>query len=120
MLLLLISTHCICIFVKGCSLHLDSVRSEIQVLGFDWITESPESFKKNKKQNDTVLVKKKSTGCNRILDWVNQPGHTRFFFPLFFLKPGPVLAPGQPGSGSICRVGPGFKIMVSSVSYLNW
>jgi hypothetical protein len=102
-------------FVKGCSLHLDSARSEIQILDFDWITESPGSFKKNKKQNE---VKKKSTGCNRVFDRVNQPGHTRFFLPLFFLKPGPVPAPGQLGSGSICRVGPDFKTMVSSVSGL--
>jgi hypothetical protein len=29
----------------------------------------------------------------------------------FFLKPGPVPAPGQPGSGSIRRAGPGFKTM---------
>jgi hypothetical protein len=29
----------------------------------------------------------------------------------FFLKPGPVPAPGQPGLGSIRQAGPGFKTM---------
>jgi len=65
-----------------------------------WVlTGSPEStffFKKN--QNDVILVKKKSTGCNWVFDWVlsGQPGHTGFFLPLFFLQLGPVPAPGRP------------------------
>jgi hypothetical protein len=47
-------------------------------------------------QNDVILVKKqKSTSCNRVFDRI-LPGHTGFFLSLFFLQPGPVLAPGRP------------------------
>lgn len=87
MLLLLISTHCICIFVKGCSLHLDSARSEIQILDFDWITESPGSFKKNKKQNNAVLVKKNQRVATGFLTGSTSRVTPGFSFPCFFLNP---------------------------------
>jgi len=59
------------------------------------------------KQNEVVLVKKKSTGYNRVFDWVlpSQPSHTRFFLPLFFLQPGTVQALGQPSSELNRRAG---------------
>jgi len=38
-------------------------------------------------------------GCNRVFDQV-LPGHIGFFLSLFFLQPGPVLAPGLPSPRS--------------------
>jgi len=33
------------------------------------------------------------------------PGHTGFFFPLFFLQPGPIPAPGRPaGPGQVLKL----------------
>ena len=58
-------------------------------------------YKKNKSQRV----------CNRVLTGscrVNppgQPGHTRFFLPLFFLQPGPIPAPGRPaGPGRVSKL----------------
>jgi hypothetical protein len=57
-------------------------------------------------QNNVILVKKK-TKINRLQPGFlpNQPGHTGFFLPLFFLQPGPVLVPGRPaGLGWVLKL----------------
>jgi hypothetical protein len=64
--------------------------------GFDRVIESPELIFLN--QNDIVLVKKKLTGCNRVL-----PDHTGFFLSLFFLQPGPIPALG-PGPDRVSKL----------------
>jgi hypothetical protein len=73
-------------------------------------------------QNNIVLVKEKKNQwiCNRVLPGqlgrgVSPPGHIRFFLPLFFLQPGPVLAPGRQGPESTCQAEPGFKTMETIV-----
>jgi hypothetical protein len=60
-------------------------------------------------QNDAVLVKKtkvlQPSFLPGLIGSTGSPGHTEFFLSLFFLQPGPVLAPGWPGPGSTYRTG---------------
>jgi hypothetical protein len=74
-------------------------------LGFGQVTGSPESiyFLKSKRRRFS-----KKTKINRLQPsfWPGQPGHTRFFIPLFFLQPNPVPAldrPNRPDLGSTRR-----------------
>jgi hypothetical protein len=39
-------------------------------------------------------------GCNQVFDWINSD----FAFLYFFLKPGLVLAPDQPGPGPVSKL----------------
>jgi hypothetical protein len=66
--------------------------------------------KKNKKK---IKVNGFTTGSC----WVNPPGHTGFFLPLFFLQPGQVPAPGWPSLESTRRVRPDFKTMLNMVGF---
>jgi hypothetical protein len=70
-------------------------------------------------------------GCNRVFNRVlsggrvNLPGYTGFFLSLFFLKLGPVSAPGRSGPGLTRRAGPGFKIIIDviyklGINYFNF
>jgi hypothetical protein len=98
-----------------------------RVLDFNWVNKLIKLiFFLN--QNDIILVKKKqiSMGCNRIFNRVlsggrvNLPGYTGFFLSLFFLKLGPVSAPGRSGPGLTRRAGPGFKIIIPDMKlYIN-
>ena len=71
--------------------------------------------------NNIVLVKKKIkkkvNGFTTGSCWVNPPGHTGFFLPLFFLQPGQVPAPGWPSLESTRRVRPDFKTMLNMVGF---
>jgi hypothetical protein len=61
-------------------------------LGFDRVTGSIFFFK-SKRRRFSKKKKQKSTGYNRFFDRV-LPGHTEFFFTLFFLQLGSVPTPG--------------------------
>jgi hypothetical protein len=91
--------------------------------------ESPGSILIFFNQNDVVLVKnkQKSTGCNRVFDWilpdppchrVNPPGHTDFWLSLFFLKSDPIPAPARPNPGSTRRAGLSFKTMLWTIKWI--
>jgi hypothetical protein len=64
-----------------------------RVLGFDRVTGSI-FFLKSKRRRFSKKKKQKSTGYNRFFDRVTPPGHTEFFFTLFFLQLGSVPTPG--------------------------
>jgi hypothetical protein len=94
-------------FIVSCRVYIIVFKpGPVQVPGFDQVTGSPGSIpilKKN--QNDVVLVKKKqkSTGYNRVFDWVlpGQPAgsarsHRVMTFPIFS-STSPVPVPGRPG-----------------------
>ena len=82
--------------------------------GFDRIAGVNFYFKKIKRRCFSKKKKQKSTGCNRVFDRVNLPGHTRSWLFLFFLQPGPVLAPGRLDPGSTHRAWPDFKTVLES------
>jgi hypothetical protein len=101
------ATDCIWLFIP---LFLDPARFKAQVL-----TGLPGSiFFFKSKRRCFSKKKQKPTGCNQVFDQVLS-GHTGFFLPLFFLQPGPILAPDRPGPGLTCRAGSGFKTMVYSL-----
>jgi len=85
----------------------------VQGSGFDRVALVNFFFLKSKRRCFSKK-KQKPTGCNQVFDQVLS-GHTGFFLLLFFLQPGPILAPDRPGPGLTCRAGSGFKTMVYSL-----
>jgi len=66
-------------------------------------------------QNDIVLVKKNKNQRVATGFLTGSPGHTEFFFPLFFLQPGSISVPDRPGYRSTRRTGPSFKTMPKTI-----
>jgi hypothetical protein len=80
-------------------------RLKAWIMGFDRVIRSTLCFFII--QNDVILVKK---NIQQVVTGL--PGQPSFFFLLFFLKPGPILALGQFGLRSTSRAEPGFKTMI--------
>jgi len=70
-------------------------------------------FFKSKRCRFSKKIKQKSTGRNRVFDWVNWVvGSTHRVFPSpIFSSTQPDSSPRRSGSGSTRRAGPGFKTM---------
>jgi hypothetical protein len=88
------------LFVK----FLNPVQSKTRVLSFDqvgWV-----NFYFKKIQNGVVLVKKKSTGCNRVL-----PGQSAGLAGSHRVMAYAIFLSTRPGSSPGSRVDPGFKTL---------
>ena len=96
---------------------INPVRFKLWIPDFDRVSRVNFDFLKKSKRR---FFSKKQTKINglQLGFWLNlagstgSPGHAEFWLFLFFLKPGPVPAPGQPSLGSTHRAGSGFKTML--------
>jgi len=66
-------------------------------------------------QKDVVLVKKKKSQQVATGFLTGSPGHTGFFFPLFFLQPDSISVPDRSGSRSTRRAGLSFETITKTI-----